>query len=317
MSLAYDHVQSPKTGHWSAQRKAAEWPCPQGYWPLPPLFAQHLHMGLNFLIIPAALLTGVTLLLDLLLLVCILGHRHLCKETRYLLLANVFLSDTLFLSSNFANIACNMLQVKVSHMFCELIMVSKVTTCCSTILTLTLMVVDTYLAVRCPLRYTQALRPRHAMGAVAAVWLVAAFLPFALLLLTPNQMHINLHVYFTVMVFLCTALICYCYMRLYLVTRSSGIWRSRYSRARTTLLLHALVLTVYFTPCFVFTAQLGLQDTMEAELAVWLDTVNVTVLLVMSLAPYLYGLRYRDLRGALRDCFGLRRTRATETVSSY
>ncbi|XP_026888735.2 probable G-protein coupled receptor 148 [Electrophorus electricus] len=278
------------------------------------------HEGLNFLIIPAALLTGVTLLLDLLLLVCILGHRHLCKETRYLLLANVFLSDTLFLSSNFANIACNMLQVKVSHMFCELIMVSKVTTCCSTILTLTLMVVDTYLAVRCPLRYTQALRPRHAMGAVAAVWLVAAFLPFALLLLTPaillsgppvlkdcvvlvildclqNQMHINLHVYFTVMVFLCTALICYCYMRLYLVTRSSGIWRSRYSRARTTLLLHALVLTVYFTPCFVFTAQLGLQDTMEAELAVWLDTVNVTVLLVMSRAsaPCLYGLRYREI----------------------
>ncbi|XP_076837856.1 putative G-protein coupled receptor 148 [Brachyhypopomus gauderio] len=285
--------------------------------------------AMNFLLIPAVVLTAITLLADPPLLVCVLRHRRLREEARYVFLANVFLSDILFLTFNLANVSCNALAVETPAALCGFFMVSTVTTCCSTVLTLTLMVVDTFVAVRWPLRYAHILPRRRARAVVGAVWLVSASFPLAMLLVmddvptsTPRtlclvlgvlgvlkrKINISLHVYFSVWVFFCSVLICCCYMRLYVVTRSSGIWSRRFSRARLTLLLHALVLLVYFVPCFVFTAQLALYDVLEAGLTSWLNGVNLTVLVLLprASAPYLYGLRYRELYYALRLSLGRR-----------
>lgn len=276
----------------------------------------------NFLLIPAVLLTTVTLVINPLLLFCIFCSPSLRQETRYLLLANTLLSDVLFLIFNLTNISCNALDMEMHYIFCEVLMVATVTTYCSSVLTVTLMVIDTFMAVRWPLRYNEILPLSRVKKIVGLVWAIAVTYPLALVvvmavrkqgnpenlkvclvLLTlgslEKDIEVSLHIYFSVWVSFCTILILYCYIRLYMVTRDSGIWRSRYSRARLTLLAHAVMLLIYFTPGLVFTVELVQFDklTNHLHLAVWINTVNLAVLMLVprACAPYLYGLRYREV----------------------
>lgn len=277
---------------------------------------------MNFLLIPAVLLTTITLVINPFILFCIFSSPSLRQETRYLLLANTLLSDVLFLSFNLANISCNALDMEIHYIFCEVLMVATVTTYCSSVLTVTLMVIDTFMAVRWPLRYNEILPLSRVKKIVGFVWAIAVTYPLSLLvamavrkqgnpenlklclvLLTlgslEKDIEVSLHIYFSVWVIFCTVLTLYCYIRLYMVTRSSGIWRSRYSRARLTLLAHSLMLLIYFAPGLVFTVELAQFQVLSKHLhlAVWINTVNLAVLMVVprACAPYLYGLRYREV----------------------
>lgn len=280
---------------------------------------------MNFLLIPAVLLTTMTLMINPLILFCIFCSPSLRQETRYLLLANTLLSDVLFLSFNLANISCNALDMKIHHIFCEFLMVATVTTYCSSVLTVTLMVTDTFMAVRWPLRYNEILPPTRVKKIVGVVWALAVMYPLSLLVMmavgnqgNPENLSVclvliilglqkeySLHIYFSVWAIFCTVLVLYCYIRLYMVTRSSGIWRSRYSRARVTLLAHSLMLLIYFAPGLVFTVELAHFELLESNhrrLAVWINTLNLAVLMVVprACAPYLYGLRYREVYETVR-----------------
>lgn len=277
---------------------------------------------MSFLLIPAVFLTTATLLINPLLLFCIFCSPSLRQETRYLLLANMLLSDVLFLSFNLANISCNVMDMEIHYIFCEFLMVATVTTYCSSVLTVTLMVIDTFMAVRWPLRYNEILPLSRVKKILGLVWVMAVTYPLSLLvvmevrknhhpenlklclvLLTlaslEKDIEVSLHIYFSVWVIFCTIMVFYCYIRLYMVTRKSGIWRSRYSRARLTLLAHAVMLLIYFTPGLVFTVELAQFEklTNNLHLAVWINMVNLTVLMVVprACAPYMYGLRYREV----------------------
>ncbi|XP_053508202.1 probable G-protein coupled receptor 148 [Ictalurus furcatus] len=277
---------------------------------------------MNFLLIPAILLTTITLVINPLLLFCIFCSPSLRQETRYLLLANTLLSDILFLSFNLTNISCNALDMEMHYIFCEVLMVATVTTYCSSVLTVTLMVIDTFMAVRWPLRYNEILPLSRVKKIVGLVWVIAVMYPVSLVvvmavtkrgnpenlkvclvLLTlgtlEEDIKVGLHIYFSVWVIFCTVLILYCYIRLYMVTRSSGIWRSRYSRARMTLLAHAVMLLTYFAPGLVFTVELAQFEELSKHLhlTVWINMANMAVLMVVprAFAPYMYGLRYREV----------------------
>ena len=132
---------------------------------------------MNFFLIPATVFTTVTLLIDPLLLFCILCNPSLRQETRYLLLANTLLSDALFLVLNLANLSSNAANLEMHYAVCEVITVTTMTTYCSSVLTVTLMVIDTFLAVRWPLRYNQILPPSRAIKLIGFVWAVAALYP--------------------------------------------------------------------------------------------------------------------------------------------
>ena len=112
-----------------------------------------------------------------------------------------------------------------------------------------------------------------------------------------SNLKVGLYIYFNGWAIVCSLLILYCYIRLYSVTRSSGIWSSRYSRARVTLIAHAVMLLMYFIPGFVYTAELLLFEELHITLQVWLGTVNLSLLMLLprSFTPYLYGLRYRKI----------------------
>ncbi|KAA0718711.1 hypothetical protein E1301_Tti014631 [Triplophysa tibetana] len=282
------------------------------------------HMDL--FLIPTVLLTSVTLLVNPVLFLCILCFPSLRKENRYLLLANMLIADVLFLTINLAVVSCNTVGKDMHHILCEFMLFSTVTTYSCSLLTVTLMVVDTYVAVRWPLRYNEILPPCRARKIIVALWVLSAVCPMSLLVMfdvfiteqqsrrvclvlitlqSSNQnMTTRIHLYFIIAVSLCTALIVYCYVRLYIITKTSGIWQNRYSRARMTLLAHALLLMMYFTPALVFGVELALlQGHTVSVPAVWINLVNMSVLMLLPrfCTPYLYILRYREIYKTLQQ----------------
>ncbi|KAM6989912.1 putative G-protein coupled receptor 148 [Tautogolabrus adspersus] len=281
---------------------------------------------LEFFFIPTTVITLATLLANPVLLACIFLSRALRQETRYLLVANTLTADMLFLVLNLSIVICNAVRAQIPWLLCEVITAFSVTASCCAILTVTFMVVDTYAAVRWPLRYHDILPRRRTLRILVGLWVVAAIFPFTLVIMMEDLIgsphgnvsvclaiislgliHVNdrvgMHIYFFVAALICTLLILYCYIRLYMVTRTQGIWHSRFSRARVTLLAHGLLLLLYFAPGFVFTMELFLSHRkyISQDVLVWVSTVNmcVFILLPRAFAPYLYGLRYREISDTL------------------
>lgn len=283
-------------------------------------------LRLDFFFIPTLVITLATFLASPVLLICILLSRALRQETRYLLVANTLVADMLFLILNLAMVISNVVRAQIPWLVCELITAVTVTTYCCAILTVTLMVVDTYAAVRWPLHYRHILPPARTHRILAGVWVLAAIYPFALVVVVDVQSEnpqerlavclvlislgfiqvqnmVGIHIYFFVAALICATLIFYCYIRLYMVTRTQGIWQSRFSRARVTLLAHGFLLLLYFAPGFVFTMELFMfqRTDISKDVRVWISTVNMCIFMLLprAFAPYLYGLRYREISDTL------------------
>ncbi|XP_020328039.1 probable G-protein coupled receptor 148 [Oncorhynchus kisutch] len=297
---------------------------------------------LELFLIPASLLTLATLLANPILLACILFSRSLRQETRYLLLANTLAADMLFLSLNLVTVVCNTLGVAMLRVLCELVSAVTAAAYCCAVLTVTLKVVDTYVAVRWPLHYHDLLPPARTRKILVGVWLLAAMYPLSLVIVMEvmednapqrsevclilisigkmgSEMMVGVHIYFTMGAVVCTLLILYCYGRLYWVTKTQGIWQSRYSRARVTLLAHGVLLLLYFSPGLVFTVELVLYQRQEVsqDIRVWINTVNMCMLMLLprACAPYLYGLWYRDISDTLLAVLHRRRRLSQVTVA--
>ncbi|XP_029381449.1 probable G-protein coupled receptor 148 [Echeneis naucrates] len=297
---------------------------------------------LEFFFIPTTVATLAALLANPVLLMCILLSRSLRRETRYLLVANTLTADMLFLILNLATVICNAVRARMPWLVCELITAVTVTAYSCAILSVTLMVVDTYAAVRWPLHYHDMLPPARTHCILLGVWVLAASYPFTLVgMMEVERGNINekvsvclvlvslgfiqvknmvgIHIYFFVAALICAILIFYCYIRLYMVTRTQGIWQSRFSRARVTLLAHGILLLLYFAPGFIFTLELFLfqRKDISQDVRVWISTVNMCVFMLLprAFAPYLYGLRYREISDTLMQLVHRQRRLRQTTVS--
>uniref|UniRef100_UPI0037E91E12 probable G-protein coupled receptor 148 n=1 Tax=Semicossyphus pulcher TaxID=241346 RepID=UPI0037E91E12 len=297
---------------------------------------------LEFFFIPTTVVTLATLLANPVLLTCIFLSRALRQETRYLLVANTLIADMLFLILNMATVICNAVRAQIPWLLCEVITAVTVTAYCCAILTVTFMVVDTYAAVRWPLHYHDILPPARTHRILLVMWVVAAVYPFTMVIMMEDERGNphgkvalclaiislgflqlkdlwGIHIYFFVAALICTMLILYCYIRLYMVTRTQGIWQSRFSRARVTLLAHGLLLLFYFAPGFVFTMELFLFHSkhISQDVRVWVSTVNMCVFMLLprAFAPYLYGLRYREISETLMQLLHQHRRLSQVTVS--
>lgn len=277
---------------------------------------------LDLFLIPTIVITLATLLASPVLLVSIFLSRALRQETRYLLLANILVADLFLVLLNLATLICNALRAPMQWLGCELVTTLTVTSYCCAIYTVTLMVVDTYAAVRWPLRYRDVIPPSRTYCILVGVWVLAAIYPFTVMIKTQvasGNFHEKLpvclvlislgfiqarnmtgiYIYFFVAALMCSLLISYCYIRLYMITRTQGIWHNRFSRARVTLLAHGVLLLLYFAPGFLFTMELVLIDRKDIpqDVRVWVSTVNMCVFMLLPrvFAPYLYGIRYREI----------------------
>ncbi|XP_008431989.1 probable G-protein coupled receptor 148 [Poecilia reticulata] len=287
--------------------------------------------------IPPAIITFATLIVNPALLMCIFMSPALRRETRYLLVANTLIADILFLFSKLVTMIGNTVRAEIPWFVCQLFTALSVTTSSCTVITVTLMVIDTFTAVRWPLQYHNLVSPARTSGILGVVWLMCTIYPVTLMMMAmkdeiPNNKVAlcltllsfgffkaknmrGIEMYFFVSAVIFTFLICYCYIRLYMVTRTQGIWNRRFSRARVTVLIHGVLLLLYFVPGLVFASEIHIfkEKNISQEL-VWISTVNANVFMMLPRAftPWLYGLRYREISENLAL---LRHRRRESTVS--
>ncbi|XP_026888741.1 probable G-protein coupled receptor 148 [Electrophorus electricus] len=276
----------------------------------------------------------------------ILSRVRLRQQTRYLLLANVLLSDLLFVALYMLSTCLNTAAVLMSAWTCAAVLFLMGALYCTGLFSATAIVLDTSLAVLAPLRYATLWPLATTYRVISAIWAVSVSVPAAsvsvflwyhvsgpcrrhicslpvvLVLTVSHSRPLQVCMLLTVTTMLLSLLLVLSgYVALCCQTRRAGVWRrGQSSRARGTFLIHYLYLFLSMCPMMLLAIELltyCYSKGVNPRTSLWVSLVLCNVLLVLpkSLAPYLYGLRYRDLRGALRDCFGLRRTRAVTPVT--
>ncbi|MBZ3891727.1 putative G-protein coupled receptor 148 [Sciurus carolinensis] len=292
--------------------------------------------GLRWLFLPSSLLTAATLALSPLMLVTILRNQRLRHQPHYLLLANILLSDLTYIFFHTLISSSSLGGWELGRIVCGILRDAVFASYTSTILSFVATVLHTYLAVTHPLRYLSFVSGRAARKTVALIWLVAFFFPTFLLWFSKQQdaslgkqgalciLPLGLdieqsqgtlvtvtHTSILCILFLCTAFITYCFWRIYAEVRPSGICTQGYSRARGTLLIHMVLITLYVGTGVVFFLDIMLTKYhhIGPSTHAWLLAANSEVLTMLprALLPYLYVIRYRQLLGVVRDHFSPRR----------
>ncbi|KAK1168666.1 putative G-protein coupled receptor 148 [Acipenser oxyrinchus oxyrinchus] len=300
-------------------------------------FLRSRYWHLELFLISAAVLFLVSLLANPLILICIVSTRNLRQESRYLLLANTLLSDIIFSILNLVVSICNMQGWPLHRLFCVILIVIMVTSYCSGVLTITLMLLDTYLAVHWPLHYENIVPSSRTKKILPAIWIMASLYPVTIMIILEildnqplkqqkevclmlltlgsgplgNEMVIGFYVFFSLGALLCSSVVVFCLIRLYWITKTAGLWQRRYSRAKVTLIVHTVMLLLYFSPGLVFAIEIILlqKDTMSLDVKVWIHAANSNFLMMLPRAffPYLYGLRYREISNTLKGLFRRRK----------
>ncbi|KAG8580593.1 hypothetical protein GDO81_007356 [Engystomops pustulosus] len=286
-------------------------------------------------LIPAAIFSLVTLVVNPMILVSILKKDALRKEPRYILLANVMVSDLIFLLFNSIISTCNVIRWYLHRVICFTMILFTFAAYSSCVLTFTAMVVDTYVAICFPLHYYSLLSLQRIRKILLTIWIFSALFPLLVFLTAetfdgnPLQaQNVCLMLYFgpnekknilltVVCVFailflmICSVMITYFYVKLYSMTRKSGIWVSRFSRARITLLTHSILLSLYIVPAFILAAELMMykNSVISIDARMWIAACNNGLMMMMprALSPLLYGLRYREISSTLKHWFSRNR----------
>ncbi|XP_003797369.1 probable G-protein coupled receptor 148 [Otolemur garnettii] len=298
---------------------------------------------LLWLSLPSSLLTVATLALSPLLLVTILRSQQLRQDPHYLLLANTLLSDLAYLLFHTFISSSNLSSWEPGRIACGILTDAVFASCVSTILSLTAMVLHTYLAVAHPLRYLSIVSCGAVRKTVALIWLVAFSFPTFLLWFSKRQdaqlgeqgascilplslgtggrasLVLVTHISILCLLFLCTALIAYCFWKIYAEARTSGICTKGYSRARGTLLMHSVLISLYVSAGVMFSLDTVLTKYhhIGTKTHAWLLAANGEVLMMLprAMLPYLYALRYQQLLGLLRGLFSAKRHKTIFTMS--
>ncbi|XP_059915365.1 probable G-protein coupled receptor 148 [Gadus macrocephalus] len=275
----------------------------------------------------------------------ILNRPQMYQETRYILLANVLLSDLLFVTVYMLSTCLNAAGVLMLEWACTTQLFLLAALFSSGILSTMAMVLDTLLAVLVPLRYFALWPVSRTRRAVAGIWAVSLLLPAGVVgvftwylsgtcnlhlcsvpvLLVLNVSYsppLQLAMLLSVAAILLILLLVFSgYVAVCCRTCKAGVWKGESSsRAKGTFLIHYLHLFLSFCPMLVLAYKLmwycyyGVQD-LRADLWLSLVMCNVLLMLPKALAPYLYGFRYRDLRKALLLFYGIRRGTPIEPIT--
>ncbi|XP_004674962.1 PREDICTED: probable G-protein coupled receptor 148 [Condylura cristata] len=291
---------------------------------------------LRWLFVPSGLLAAATLALSPLLLVTILRSHRLRREPHYLLLANILLSDLAYVTFHMLISSSSLGGWAMGRIACGVLTDAAMAAYNSTILSFTTTVLHTYLAVAHPLRYLSFMSCKAARKTVALIWLVACLFPTFLIWFSKRQdtrlvgqgascvLQLSLEsqlgrsplvtvTYSCILciLFLCLALISYCFWRIYAEARTSRILIQDYSRARGTLFIHTVLITLYASPAVVFSLDVVLTKYhhIGARAHMWLMAANSEVFMMLprAMLPYMYTLRYRQLLATVQGHFSFRR----------
>ncbi|XP_044287183.1 probable G-protein coupled receptor 148 [Varanus komodoensis] len=281
-----------------------------------------------FLIPPIVCLTAAILVIPFILFV-IFSRDNIRQETRYLLLANALLCDLIYLILYAVSAVFSVSSFSLSKSACVILLFLLAMTYCGGLLTAVAMVLDIYLAILWPLHYISILPSSRAKKLILLLWVSSGICPgiiFLILKVTqkPSTCPVEncsvpiilvmtlqgdeavkfCYVLSISALLLCLSLILCCYVILYFKTKQSGIWKSIFSRASVTFLMHHIILFFHFTPLLaaVVEALLYVNAIIGPQTGVWVSLIicNVLIILPKALSPYLCGLRYREISSSLK-----------------
>ncbi|XP_062903377.1 olfactory receptor 4K14-like [Mobula hypostoma] len=284
----------------------------------------------GLIIIPGGICFFASLLASPLTLLTIFTKSSLRQESRYLLLSNTLLSDLIYMVINFCVQLCNAFHLSLAKVVCELLLFTLASSCCGGIMTITAMVIDTYLAINWSLHYIILLPPSRTIKLVIFIWILVTLPQFTItvlmlatqqspfcklgmcqldyiFLIVPNGA-VLAHLFYGMFITLllsCVCLLLGCHFMLYWKTRNSRIWRGFTSRARLTFLMHSLVFVFYFGAMLLIIIErilyyCGMIKFEKGTFITWALS-NVIMMGPKALAPYLYAIRYRELAKAIKS----------------
>ncbi|XP_075056641.1 putative G-protein coupled receptor 148 [Mixophyes fleayi] len=290
---------------------------------------------LQMLLIPSFICSIVTISVNPPIIITILTNDKLRKEIRYIFLVNVLISDLIFLLFNTIISTCNVIRWYIYRVLCFTMIVLTFAAHSSCVLTFTVMVLDTYIAICFPLHYYSLLSMQRTKKILLVVWFFSTLFPVTIILLSETigedplekqnaclilyygpeeRKHILVTVVCATTIFflmLCSVMMTYFYIKLYTMTRQSGIWVSRFSRARITLLTHSILLCLYIVPALILAAEIIMfkYSVIGINVRMWMSACNNGLMMMMprALTPFLYGLRYREISATLKLWFSRNR----------
>ncbi|XP_062989307.1 probable G-protein coupled receptor 148 [Elgaria multicarinata webbii] len=297
-----------------------------------------------FLIPPIFCLLAAILVIPFILFV-IFSRDNIRQETRYLLLANALLCDLIYLILYALSAIFSVSNLKFSKFACVILLFSLAMTYCGGLLTAVAMVLDTYLAILWPLHYISIMPSSRTKVLILLLWIFSGIFPGIVFLILEVTQKSNVcpvencsvpvilvmtlqgndavkfcYVLSVSALFLCLSLILCCYMILYFKTKQSGIWKSIFSRASVTFLMHHTILFFHFSPLLaaVVESLLYVNAVIGPQTGVWISLIicNVLIILPKALSPYLCALRYRELSSPLKSFLRWKRMTAVSPASS-
>ncbi|XP_051874547.1 probable G-protein coupled receptor 148 [Pristis pectinata] len=296
------------------------------------------------LMVPLIICLFASLLATPVVLIAIFSNNSLRQETRYLLLANTLVNDLIYSVLNTFIDILNATGVGMPKVVCETLLYVLTVAYCNGILTVTAMVVDTYVAVSWPLHYHSLLPQSRALKIIICIWIISAASPSIIYIMTLGTQQnplsmlsicilplifmfsflrlplLKIYYSLTVIYFIiCFVLISSSYVMLYCKTKTSGIWTGN-SRARQTYLIHSMLLFFYFVPLLVLVAGGALQelDLISYVTGLWINMsmANMLMMLPKAVSPYVYALRYREVTKTIQSLSLLRHIRRVNPTVS-
>ncbi|XP_078393980.1 putative G-protein coupled receptor 148 [Cetorhinus maximus] len=301
------------------------------------------HSKTDILMIPLVFCLFASLLASPLVLLAIFSNNKLRQETRYLLLANTLVNDLIYSILNTFIDTLNTAGVGMPKVVCETLLYVLTVAYCNGILTVTAMVMDTYVAIGWPLRYTSLLPHTRTLKIIICIWIISTVAPSIIYVITLGTQQnpfstlsvcilplifvlsilrtplLKIYYSFTIIYFLiCLILISSCYVMLYCKTKTSGIWGGN-SRARQTYVIHSVLLVFYFSPLLVLVVVAALQElhliSYMTGLWITLSMTNMLMMLPKAVSPYIYAIRYREVTKTIRSLSMLRHVRRVNPTS--
>ncbi|XP_061683279.1 odorant receptor 131-2-like isoform X1 [Syngnathoides biaculeatus] len=252
-----------------------------------------------------------------------LGSKRVFRETsRYILLSNLLLGDTLQLVISQLLYLLSASRVTLTYPLCGVIvMLTKLFSRISP-LVLVVMSLERYVAVCHPLRHASIITSRNTVGTVLAAWVfcflnvliqgllllmfpfdqleslqMSKFCSFFTMLVVPiSEVYFNIYTYF---LFISASLtIVFSYVGVIVSARSAATDKDSARKARDTLLLHLAQLGLSLLSVFYTTLLLRISTVLSHMVFVQLQSTLFVCLFLLPrcLSSLVYGLRDQSLR---------------------
>ncbi|MBN3313912.1 OLF4 protein, partial [Atractosteus spatula] len=247
------------------------------------------------------------------------------ESSRYILFAHMLFNDSVQLLTNVLLYIFATAYLYLVRAVCAIILIMSSTTRYNSPLNLALMSLERYIAICFPLRHSEIATPKRTCIAIGIVWILGSInhiIEVLVLLKTEPTLFLipmfctreklfmskwqaDMYQGFNAFYFVAVGVILlYTYVAIMLEARSVSSDRASATKARNTVLLHAVQLSLCLTSSLYSVIE-ALLARMTVSVFIHLRYLNFVVLLILPkcLSPLIYGLRDESFRPLFKYYF--------------